>query len=373
MRLIPRVIVLGGATLITLPALAACGKGPTPPASAGHPPALTHHRAVSHAPGSAQASNRTATPPAQPLSGQAAIHAAMAFLAKKTAVPLWAPQATAIHSFVLTGHKLSVTASGSVDQYQVGLIATARSYPINSPHIDESAFGINTVLGGFGGHRYASETAAQAALQSSAYQSPPTSPPSRIALTARLHADQWISHGHVDIIEWHQKGWLVQVNQLVTVQLAREVAQAMARTGLPAAHGVIVVGGATDGAGTSVAWRVGATDYRVFGRPDSADTIEMAGSMRAVLGLATSANTPTPSRTRLASPSWTYAMFTNHGPNGSFTMRIPQQFTAQAPPTDHDGRTWTHGSATITAFSEINATHARLAYPLSRQTAHVNL
>ena len=127
MQLIPRVIVLGGATLITLPALAAFGKGPTPPASAGHPSALTHHRVVSYAP----RSNGTVTPPAQPLSGQAAIHAAMAFLAKKTTVPLWSPEATAIHSLVLTGHKLSVTASGSVDQYQVGLIATTRAYPIN--------------------------------------------------------------------------------------------------------------------------------------------------------------------------------------------------------------------------------------------------
>lgn len=58
---------------------------------------------------------------------------------------------------------------------------------------------------------------------------------------------------------------------------------------------------------------------------------------------------PTPNP--FSSSSWTYASFTNHGPDGSFTVSIPQQFTAQAPPTDHDGRTWTHGSAKVTAFS----------------------
>ena len=72
-----------------------------------------------------------------------------------------------------------------------------------------------------------------------------------------------------------------------------------------------------------------------------------------------------------SSPPWTYVLFTNHGPNGSFAVNIPQQFTAQAPPTDHDGRTWIHGSATITAFSEINAAQAKLAYPLSPKTTDI--
>lgn len=69
--------------------------------------------------------------------------------------------------------------------------------------------------------------------------------------------------------------------------------------------------------------------------------------------------------------SWTYASVTNHGPNGSFTVSIPQQFAAAPPPTDHDGRTWRHGSATITAFSEVNAAHAKLAYPLNPKTTNI--
>ena len=74
-----------------------------------------------------------------------------------------------------------------------------------------------------------------------------------------------------------------------------------------------------------------------------------------------------------SSSSWTYAAFTNHGPNGSFTLSIPRQFTAQAPPTDHDGRTWTHGPAKITAFSEINAAHEKLAsfQSFNPQTTHI--
>lgn len=83
---------------------------------------------------------------------------------------------------------------------------------------------------------------------------------------------------------------------------------------------------------------------------------------------------PTASRTATSSATvWTYETFTNHGPNGSFTVRIPQQFTAQAPPTDHDGRSWTHGAATITALTVTNAAHATMAtlHPLNAHTTHI--
>lgn len=348
MRLIHHSALLG-ATLLALPALAACGNAPTSTASAAHPPATTHH--------------------GRPVSRQAAINAAITLLAKKTTVPLWIPQATAIHAVILTGHKLSVTATGSANQYQVGLIATVRSYPVNSPHINDSRFGINTVLGDFGGHRYASVTTAQVALRSGSYQAPPPSPPSRLALTARITAEEWTTHGHPAIIQWHQKGWLIQINQRATVKLAREVGQTLADTSLPSSHGVIVVVGATDGAETSVTWRVGTTDYTVSGRPDPVDTVDMADSMHSVSASEASGNTPSTS----LSSSWTYIPYTNHGPNGSFTLSIPKQFTAGPRPTDNSGRSWTHGPARIAAQSIINAAHDTLESfePFNPQTTHV--
>lgn len=58
---------------------------------------------------------------------------------------------------------------------------------------------------------------------------------------------------------------------------------------------------------------------------------------------------------------WVFITYTNKGPAGSFTLRVPQQFSAQPAPTDHDGRIWVYGLATITAYSEINAFHATLS------------
>lgn len=288
--------------------------------------------------------------------------------------PFWARQnplstlrVTAIHALVLTDHKLSVTAFASNEQYRVSLVATSRAYPVHSPNINERAFGIHTGIGDLTGYRYGSSAVTPAGLYLGPYRRVQTLPPDSVKLTGRLCANQWISHRHGALLTCRQKGWRLQMNQLLTVPSARDVVQVLNRTKLPTAHthGVIVVAGGTDGAAMYPVCRVGSIDYRVFGRPESANTIEMAGSMHRVSHTATTAHAPN------RPPSWTYNKFTNHGPNGSFTMSIPRQFRVQPPPTDHDGRTWTHGSATITAFSEINATHAQLLYPLNRRTVHV--
>lgn len=343
------------ALLLILPLLAACGTAvetvigpPAHPAQTGRPAAPVSARR-----GAARQSE------------QAAINQAMNRLATTTNVPRWAPRAVAIHSPFLSGNALSVTESGSARQFQVSLVITTHPYPVNSPHINTQAFGINTVVGGFSGQRYGSTAAAQAALTAAPYQGLPSSHPSFIGLARHLRAEEWRYRGRPDLIAWRQKGWLVQVNQLPSRALARSVARFITATRVPARHGVIVVIGATDGQLTQVSWRVGAVDYTVEGRPDSGDTLSLAGSMHP-LGSA--------SPVRPAPPipvAEGYHPFTNRGPNGSFRISIPQQFITQPPPTDHDGRSWRFGSAQITAFSEINADAAHPGLLLNPRTTTI--
>ncbi|AUW94696.1 hypothetical protein BXT84_12680 [Sulfobacillus thermotolerans] len=93
--------------------------------------------------------------------------------------------------------------------------------------------------------------------------------------------------------------------------------------------------------------------------PPSSTPSSISKGQRVGDGLASTAGPSSSDRSHME--RWVYITYTNKGPAGSFTLRVPQQFAAQPAPTDHDGRIWVDGLATITAYSEINAFHATLS------------
>ena len=222
---------------------------------------------------------------AKPASGQAAIDQALGVVAKTTTVPLWAPEASAIHAPGLKGY-LSASTTSAANQYSVTLTATARAYPVNDPKI-QSTTGLGQLIGIFGGQRYESAAAAQGALYTRNVLPLPVALPSQVALTPKITADEWRQRTGIipqGIIEWHQDGWTVQMNQTLDVKLARILANQLTRTALPAKHGVIAVGVAGDGAHTTVSWRLGPVVYQTFSEYLPSTAVGMAASLHPVSG-----------------------------------------------------------------------------------------
>lgn len=220
---------------------------------------------------------------AKPTSGQAAIDQALGAVAKTTTVPLWAPEASAIHAPGLKGY-LSASTTSAANQYSVTLTATARAYPVNDPKI-QSTTGLAQLIGIFGGQRYGSAAAAHSALYTGDYEHRPSSPPSHVALTTKIVADEWKQRTGIipqGLIEWHQDGWTIQMNQTLDITLARSLANQLAHTALPARTGVIAVGVAGDGAHTTVSWRLGPVVYQTFSEYLPGTAVGMAASLHPV-------------------------------------------------------------------------------------------
>ncbi len=223
---------------------------------------------------------RIGTARVKPAFGQAAVDQALRIVAQTTTVPLWAPKVSAIHAPGLRGY-LSASTTGAANQYAVTLTATTRAYPVNDPKI-QSTTGLGQLIGTFGGQRFGSAAAAQAVLYTRNVLRLPAALPSQVVLTPKITADEWrqrtgmISQG---IIEWHQDGWTVQMNQTLDVKVARSLANQLDRTALPAKHGIIAVGVAGDGAHTTVSWRLGRVVYETFSEYEPGTAVGMAASM----------------------------------------------------------------------------------------------
>ncbi|MCY0878412.1 MAG: hypothetical protein OWU84_05700 [Firmicutes bacterium] len=218
-----------------------------------------------------------------PASGANAIREALAIVAKTTTVPLEAPYPSTIRAPGFKGY-LSASTMATTNRYAVILTETDKAYPVNDPAIQRTT-GLAQQIGIFSGQRYRSAVAAQAALYTGNYQPPPASRPRHIRLLPAVTADEWRQRNAtipMGIMEWHQHGWTVQINQLLDSSLARTLARRLAHTRLPANHGVIAVENAGDGAHTIVCWRSGRVDYQTFSESLPQTAIDMAASMHLI-------------------------------------------------------------------------------------------
>ena len=253
--------------------------------------AKTSHKAGSHSTALAASARSAGSPergkPAS--SGQAAIADALAIVARTTTIPLWGPQASAIHAPDLHGHHvLSAETVSTRNQYAVSFIATVKPYPVNSPLLKlPPNTGLAQLVGDFSGQRYRSVVAAQGALTD---VNPPASPPHRMEITPTIQADEWTQEG---LVVWHQDGWLVEMNglaassvtQVIYEQIAQKMVHRLSHTALPAKHGIIIVDVAGDGEHTLVSWRLGRLVYRTSSGFLPSTAIGMAASMRPIPAL----------------------------------------------------------------------------------------
>lgn len=265
--------------------LAGCGRGATVPGGRAADRQNNSHKVGSHSTALA-ASTRSAGSPEhrKPASGQAAIADALGIVARTTTVPLWGPQARAIHAPDLRGHHvLSAETMSTRNQYAVSFIATVKPYPVNSALLKlPPNTGLAQLVGDFSGQRYRSVVAAQGALTD---VHPPASPPHRMEITPTIQADEWTQAG---LVVWHQDGWLVEMNglaassvtQRIYAQIAQKMVHRLSHTALPAKHGIIIVDVAGDGEHTLVSWRLGRLVYRTFSEFLPSTAIGMAASMR---------------------------------------------------------------------------------------------
>ena len=269
--------------------LAGCGSNATVPQGRAVDRQNNSHKVGSHSTALA-ASTRSAGSPEhrKPASGQAAIADALGSVARTTTVPLWGPQARAIHAPDLRGHHvLSAETMSTRNQYAVSFIATVKPYPVNSPLLKlPPNTGLAQLVGDFSGQRYRSVVAAQGALTN---LHPPASPPHRMEITTTIQADEWTQEG---LAVWHQDGWLVEMNGLaassvtqgIYEQIAQKMVHRLSHTALPANHGIIIVDVAGDGEHTLVSWRVGRIVYRTSSEFLPSTAIGMAASMRPISG-----------------------------------------------------------------------------------------
>ena len=219
----------------------------------------------------------------KPVSGQAAINEALAIVVKSTKVPLWAPKASAVHAPSLRGY-LSASTLSKANQYAITLTATANAYPVNDPQIQITT-GLAQLVGIFSGYRYGSIAQAKRALFKGDYVKLPASSPHQLALTKKIEANEWKQGGGTlpeGIIEWHEDGWTIEMNQTLDLPMAQKLANRIAHTRLPERQGVIAVGVAGDGAHTNVTWRSGSVVYQTFSEYLPSTAVQMAESMQPV-------------------------------------------------------------------------------------------
>lgn len=261
-----------------------------------NPTASSHSPLTAHSSKPAARTPSTSVPPksiqtadvarlAKPASGQVAINEAVAIVRKTTAVRVWASSVSAMPPLTKPGY-LSASTTVSRNRYAVTLTDTAKAYPVNDQKI-QTTTGLGELVGIFSGQRYRSIAAARTALFEGNYMKPPTTRLQRVTVAPKILADQW-TQGRKSIpfgvIEWHQNGWTIQVNQTVDIKLARNLAGRLRHTVLPASHGVIAVANAGDGAHTTVSWRVGQVVYQTFTENLPGSALNMAQSMRPVTG-----------------------------------------------------------------------------------------
>jgi hypothetical protein len=221
----------------------------------------------------------------QPASGQQAIARAMQFAAKNAKIALWAPDAADIHAPDLRGRKLSAEVSSTAGQYSVTLIATVKAYPLNSPALSlPPNTGLAQLVGSFGGESYRSARVAARHLESRILFPVPKARFLIKALAPHIAAKVWTIGPRLQLIEWHQKGWLMQVSQSPDVAFCHVLVREIAAARLPVSHGVMAVDVAGDGEHTVLVWRVGRVDYTVYANFLAATAVHMAASMHPVAG-----------------------------------------------------------------------------------------
>ena len=221
----------------------------------------------------------------KPASGQQAIAQAMQFAAKKTKIALWAPDAADIHAPDLRERKLSVEVSSTAGQYGVTLIATVKAYPVNSPALSlPPNTGLAQLVGSFGGESYRSARVAARHLKSRFLFPVPKARFLSQALAPHIAAKVWTIGPRLQLIEWHQKGWLMQASQSPDVAFCRVLMREIAAARFPVSHGVMAVDVAGDGEHTVLAWHVGRVNYTVYANFLAATAVHMAASMHPVGG-----------------------------------------------------------------------------------------
>ncbi len=226
---------------------------------------------ASSLPASHAAKRSPARKPSPPESGNTVVAEALAVVAQQTAMPLRGPEG-------LPGHPLSaptwltaaVTAVPS--RYTVELLWVPKPGP---PPESRSVF-LSQVAdpralipdGSFGGVRYPSTTAADAALShnDAAFLSPPPGPPSQRVMegvTLRV----WRLPPGASLITWRENGWTMELRGPVTLAQARYLVHAIARHRLPAGPGLFAETVTRTGTTTVLDWRQGRNLYWVQAAP----------------------------------------------------------------------------------------------------------
>jgi hypothetical protein len=233
----------------------------------------------------------------------APIRQAVAYLQRRTTVPMLAPIET---PDVTRSSLLSAQATTGATSYEVDLYTCSPPLPLNDPGVGNTVNGKDCsgnadMYGGFAGYHEANASAAEDALPTLATNTPTqlACPPGNkpgifanldfagiSATTLTCPTTYGISGGFI-FVRWLQAGWtiVVQFGDDTTLpatvrDTATAVATQLTTTALPASSGLLEINEAADGQHTEAAWVIGSNVYVTFNDHLSADAITMIGTVR---------------------------------------------------------------------------------------------
>ena len=206
----------------------------------------------------------------------------MRIVARETKVPLEMPAVSATLLGRYPGQSLGATTSAGRSGYAVNLYWTDTPRAVNSPLLTRD-IGLGSVLGSFGGTRYASARAAHKHLTTAMpyyfSKAPAGARLTRITLVPGVVAQVVSGTNILGQVNWRQDGWRFQVNQVADVTLARTIARYVEHHRLPKGPGLFVVASAGDGEHTNANWVVASMVYEASNYHLALSALAMADSM----------------------------------------------------------------------------------------------
>ncbi len=209
------------------------------------------------------------------------VTAAMSYIQPRTKIALMAPTYIAQQQ---SGQYLTALVQANATSYSVTIRSLNKPLPINSPDINDPQYnGLAQWMGGFGADKYATLSAAHAALNRSlSYAEHLTGTPHPIYLGSGVTGELY-NGIYAGTITWHMGTWQFQVNNgnpTANVSVAEAIITQVQNAALPREQGKMVVQNAGDGEHTQLAFLSGTTLMTVANYHSSTDALKMASSIK---------------------------------------------------------------------------------------------